>query len=684
MITNKIEVVLDFETFCHLDIKKVSAREYAEHASIFCLGYKINNNPGRIWIPERGKMPDDLWQAIKSGAILIAQNAGFEIAIIKFCLIRYPLLTSEQREYLLNLAISRWKCTAAKAAACSLPRSLDGSSNALELPVRKDKRGNDLIKKYCKPRKASKHNKKAIWDNKNDLRLIYKYCITDLEVEYALDKSIPDLSPTEQRIWELDQTVNARGILIDIPLVHQIIGMIKEEIGEITKEVRRLSNGTVEKATQREKVLEWINARGADLPNLTAQTVRDYLEQDDIDSKVRMMLEYRQACSKTSTAKYNAMIRAVNEDHRARELLLYGGATPTMRWAGKRLQPQNFPRPTPALQKIGFKSDEAIEIIKRDGLLGIRKKYGKTKVMDVLASCLRGAFIASPGCEMFQADWAQVEARLAFWFARCEIGIQQFRNGEKLYEQMAADTFKMRLEDIGKDSLERFVGKESILGCQYGLGFLKFLSQCHKKDMKSVTKEIAKKAVEAYRAKYKEVPQAWKDLEVAIVSAIQNPGKVYKTTRVSIYKKGRFLFIKLPSGRKLKYFKPRVTYKQSWGRMVPEIRYWAMDWKQSTDINPKTGKYIMRKVWCEIVCWGGIFFNHIVQGTSRDLMANGMIAVEEAGYNFLISIHDEGLSERKKGCGNTEEYVKLMSSLPAWIGDAPLKMEGWKNDRYRK
>lgn len=663
---SELRTVLDYETRSCADLEAVGAIEYAKHksTSIFCLGYKIDNNAVRLWVPEHGPMPADLWRAFKRGT-LVAHNASFERAITRHTLTRYGCLTAEQRELLSSIPSSRWRCSAAKAAASSFPRNLGMAGMALGLATQKDKVGHDIIKKYCKPRKPTKNNPSRWWNDPSDIERIYDYCKVDVQAEFELDEALPDLSEYEQRVWELDQKINDRGVLIDILTVKIILGMIHDEVGRITKRVQNLSRGEIEKPTQTAKILAWVNARGAEMENLRAETIRDKLLEEDVNAKVRRMLIYRQGGSKTSTGKYVSMLTAVGIDHRARELLLYNGAIPTARWSGKRIQPQNFPRPTIK----GFKSDEAIELIKTGGIWAIREKYGAANVMDVLVSSIRGMIIATPGHELFCSDFSSVEARIAFWVAFHQEGIDAFNNGAKLYEMMAAEAFDMEVDAVTKDSLERFVGKESILGCQYGMGWLKFMNQCHKKGMSKVTAEIAKKAVYTYRRVHHPVPTMWKNLEEAAIAAVMTPGSRHATNRVVFYVRGDYLNIKLPSGRRLRYYKPRIKQKQlRSGRMVPEIRYMGMN----------------HHVWQECSIWGGIFANHIIQGIARDLMANAMLNIDAAGYKFMLSVHDEALAERKIGRGNLKKYTRHMTNLPAWADGCPITAESWKGMRYRK
>ncbi len=665
--------VLDYETRSKVELKTSGAIVYArdESTSIFCLGYRINHGTRFLWIPERSPMPDDLWNHIQSGGLLAAHNAGFERAISRFTLPRYPLLTPEQKQTLIDLPISQWRCTAAKTAMCHLPRNLEMAAQALGLPTQKDMKGSKLIKKYSKPRRPSKKNPKLWWDDKKDLRGIYRYCLVDVQAEYELDEALPDLSDYEQKVWELDQRINDRGVLIDIPTVKIILKMIREETANITREVVKLSKGTISSVGQHAKLLKWLNDRGAEMTNLQAQTIRDKLEEDGLSHNVRAMLEYRQGGSKTSTAKYISMLKAVGDDDRARELLLYSGTMPTNRWAGKRIQPQNFPRPTIK----GFNSDDAIRIIKKGSLDEVRKVFGRTKVMDVLVSSIRGMLIPTPGHVFFCGDFSAVEARVAFWLARHEEGIKAYKEDRKLYEEMAALSFDMDLAwlctEEGKASLERFVGKESVLGCQYGMGWLKFMKQCHKKGMKSVTEEIAKKAVYAYRKVHWPVPQFWKDIEQACIDAILNPGEEFPASYVTAYVKNDFLIIRLPDGGRLRYYKPRVAQKQlAGGRMVPEIRHWTID--------------SYTKKWVETVTWGGVLTNHCVQKIARQLMVNAMFNVEAKGYKVVLTVHDELLAEKKKGTGSVKEFISLMTKLPDWAKRCPITAEGWQNERYKK
>lgn len=663
-----MEVTLDYETRSTVDLKKSGAIEYAKHhsTSIFCVAYRIGDGTTQLWIPERGPMPYDLWWVFKH-SVLVAHNAGFEQAITRYTLVRYMTLTPEQVEFLANIPASRWRCTAAKAAYSSLPRGLEGAGAALGLTVQKDKEGNRLVKKFSKPRKPSKHNPKLWWDNKNELRHIYRYCIQDVSAECELDESIPNLSKDEQSIWELNELINSRGVCIDTKTVRIILRLVAREMKNIDAAVWKLSDGAIDRASQRDRVLKWVNKHGAEMEDLRAATIRDKLEEKGLDFKVQKMLQFREWSSRTSTGKFTSMLASIGDDNIARDLLLYGGGVPTMRFAGKRIQPQNFPR-----GKLKFADVEKIIAFmnahsEQETLEYIRAEYGPP--MTIFPSLTRAMLIPKPGNEFFCADWSGIEARLGFWVAEHSDGIAAFRDGRPLYEEMAVEIFGIDIKKVTKDSLERFIGKETILGAQYGMGWKKFLTRCHQLGRKEVTEEIAQRAISAYRKKHALIPRLWRNLEQAVMSAIKQPGERFTTNKVAIWVQGDFLLIKLPSGRRMRYFKPRIRAKQlESGLVVPEIRYMAME----------------HHVWKETSIWGGILANHVIQGIARDVMVNSMREVDRVGYQTVLSAHDEGLAERKIGEGQLAHYVKAFSTIPAWAAGCPLRAEGWTGMRYRK
>ena len=289
--------------------------------------------------------------------------------------------------------------------------------------------------------------------------------------------------------------------------------------------------------------------------------------------------------------------------------------------------------------------------------------------MEVFVSCIRGMITASPGKELFIADFAAIEARMLFWLANHTEGCTAFAKGAKMYEEMAMVIFNIK--DISKVSkFQRFVGKEAILGSGYGMGWKKFQSTCLEKG-REVTTEVAKLAINSYREKHKAVPTLWKNIEKAAVSAVENPTKTYKINHTEWYMEGRFLACRLPSGRSLYYCDPRVKYERTpWGQKKAVLSFMG--------VHPKTKKWVREHTW------GGKLVENCVQAISRDLMASAMVGQKEAGYTVILTVHDEIIAERNIGEGTIEEFNALMRTLPKWAVGAPVNAEGFISQRYRK
>jgi DNA polymerase len=524
--------VLDYETKSEVELSDVGPYEYARHPSteIICVSCSAAD--------ERGTEPD-LWINKISGDVffflevlsnpkykLAAYNAFFERVITQFVLGRkFP----EVR----GIPISRWHDIAALVATHALPRKLEGACDALKLDVRKDPEGKRLVRKYCKPRKPTKNNP-SLWNTDEEgLRRLGLYCQTDVKAEREILWTLPPLTPMERKIWKQNQKTNTRGVLIDRVTVKKVLKLMRQEQALIRERVDAITQGKFE-VTQIAKVREWCELEGLALPNLQKKTVDDALRLGMGSSRVRELLGCRQALSKTSTAKYEALERRTRTDGRLRDTLMYHGAS-TGRDTGSGAQVHNFPRNVPA------DIDQAIEDLRTGDLEWVRGLRGTP--MAVFSSVLRGMLAATPGKALYCADFNAIEARVVFWLAGHTAGLELFR-GRDPYREMAAEIYRVKLEDVTDE--QREVGKRAILGCGFGMGWKKFMLTCEQFGT-PVTPELAKRAVTAYREKHKPVTQLWKNYEYAACSAVMKPGRRFTVNRVSWFVRGNFLYAELPS-----------------------------------------------------------------------------------------------------------------------------------------
>jgi DNA polymerase len=658
-------LIFDYETRSELDLKTNGAYEYARHPSteILCVGWQVlssnfnKETKTQVWSPfiKGGNISELLYHLCNPDTMVVAHNAFFEQVITRFVLTRYF-----PHPELKILSPSRFICTASLAATLALPRNLEGAALALKLPVQKDMEGRKLILKYCKPRKATKANARKFHNRREDLLRIMKYCGTDIDATIELFKKLPALNPNERRVWELNQKINFRGFNTDQDLVKITLALIDQEINNLDNETNSLTRGYLSSTTQRDGVLYWLKKEGLALPDLTANTVKDALAGSIQSDVARRLLEIRQAVSKTSTAKYAAFKMRGATDARIRDYLLYHGAS-TGRDAGQGVQPQNFPRGTIK------DTAQAVEVVKTGDLELIRMIYGNP--MNVFASCLRGVIIPTPGRELFCSDYSGIEARVLLWLANDVKGLEVFKSGRDPYKIIAARIYNKKYEDV--TGAERELGKRAELACGFGMGWKKFIETCKSFGDKSVDEQLAKKAVNVFREVHAPVVKLWSNLEKAAIYAVQNPGKKITINKTAWFMRREILYCELPSGRSLAYYDPEIRFKMTpWGEKRQTLYHWS--------VHPITRKWV-----CDGT-YGGKLAENVTQAVARDIMKNGELNLEQAGYEILLAVHDEVLSECKIGEGSVSEYDRLMQTLPPWANGCPIKTKGWTGDRYKK
>lgn len=720
-----IKITMDFETRSAAPLKKVAAYEYSMDPStiVTCLGFKSELN-SKIYLFDFYTMQkafDELDLNFKnawlkwvknSKYIFSAHNAFFEQCIYQNVLVArlgWP-----------PIPIHKWRCTAVKAAAVAIPRNLADAGAVMNLTTQKDYEGHRVMMKLCKPTAAwvkwdKAHQKflakglespllgsepNKFWcpgTAPEDYEKLYRYCKIDVLTEEKLDASLPDLSFEEQRLWFIDQKINMRGVQVDMPVVNKISDIMAKEARTMNTELDQLTMGLVSTGNSRAQILEFLMLEGIELPDLRAKTVDDFLANGDLIGDAKKLLEIRRALSKASTAKYQKFLMCAKSDGRVRDLFLMNAAS-TGRWGGKNVQPQNFPR------GIIKDIDLAIENIKNVSTENLKLLYGEN-LMPLFSSVLRGMFIASKGKELFVEDYNAIETRVLWWLADHQKGLDIFRKGQDPYREMAAAIYKKSLLEINDD--ERQVGKAAVLGCGYQMGGKKFMTSAWDVYRAKVDLDLAKVAVTAYREMHSPVTELWSNYEQACIYAIENPGEKYRVGLVKFIFENEFLWIELPSGRKLAYKDPELEmskvlimtnadndriyaqnmfmyqeaieagYKKTSEFDAKKIKYWA--------INQKAKKVdcVIPK-WTRETTYGGKITENIVQAVSRDLLAESIVRAEKAGFNVLMHSHDECVSEAPIGKFTSEQYKEIMEALPKWAEGLPLKTGGWKGFRYKK
>lgn len=657
-------VYLDFETRSELDVTEVGAYKYSRHPSteVLCMAYKIDDKPVDLWIPGFSRSENQLPFAIQAHLApgmkgkLEAHNANFEINIWNHVCVPdfgWP-----------SYDVARWRCSAVKAAMYSLPRKLEKVASVLGLASQKDMNGHRVMLQLTKERNPSKNNPDRYFSDDKRFKKLYYYCRKDVDTEYALSQFLKPINENEWFYWFMDQKINNRGIYVDLKGIKAAIRLNEKIELQAGNQLKKLTGGFVQKATEVPKMKVWAKKQGVTLKSLSKDKLPALIKNKSIPKKVRRIIKIRDENNKSSISKLNKMIDCVNEDGRIRDYLLFYGAH-TGRWTGTLVQTTNLPQGSLKYAEVV----QAIKAIKKGDLETI-KRLGKP--LDVISSCIRGFFCAPKGKELICGDYSSIEAALVLWVAGEKRAVDQIKNGRDIYKELAAEIHSKPVKEI--NDKERGNGKRGILGGGYGMGWRKLKADALEKYGVVLSDEICQAIIAAYRSKYSKVPEVWKAFEKAAIDCVFHK----KNTRVEgidldirFKCKGRFLLMRLPSGRILSYYKPRLTYGK-------------FDKLQLTYM----GLHSQSKQFVKKYVWGGVIFQNSIQSMARDAMVYGMQNVENTKtYDVLLNVYDEVLSECNKGAGDRAEYAGLLTRVEPWAEGAPIIMKPkdiWIGKRYRK
>ena len=589
--------------------------------------------------------------------------------------------------------------TMVQALSHGLPASLGMLCEVLGLPAdkAKDKDGKRLINLFCKPQgikrkiaRATRDTHPAEWER------FKAYAASDIEAMRAVRERMPayNMSQTEMALWQLDQRINDRGVAIDMDLVHAAIRAVDQAQGDLTAQSLELTDGRVANTTQGAALrLHILENYAVDMPDLQMATVEKTLAMD-IDPALKELLRVRLQASSTSTAKYRVLARGTSADKRLRGLLQFNGAARTGRWAGRLFQPQNLPRPSLKQDAI----DAGIE-----AMLAGCAHLTTDNVMELASSAIRSCIVAPPGKKLVVADLSNIEGRDQAWLANEEWKLQAFREfdegiGPDLYKLAYSKSFGTTPDKVTKD--QRQVGKvqELALGYEGGVGaFATFagvyginLDELADKVLENAPQELVNAAdnyfgfvikekrpryglsddafvacdvlKRAWREAHPNITSYWAQLKNAVIRAINMRGSTVVTLGLKITSTS-WLRIVLPSGRSLVYPSPKLV--------DGAVTYMGVD-------------QFTRK-WTRISTHGGKLFENLCQAVARDVMAANMPRIEAAGYQIVLTVHDEIIAEAPDQPEfNADHLASLLATNPDWAPDMPLAAAGFETYRYRK
>ena len=654
-LTPKTELHIDIETYSSTAIK-LGHFKYAESEDfeILLFAYAFNDEPVKcVDLLSGEKIPSRVIKALTNPKIIkIAHNAAFE----KNCL----------RIAGFNIVEDQWFCSQVKAAYCGWPLSLGKISEAMQLGTfGKSSEGRALIRYFCMPCKPTITNggrtRNYPYHNLEKWKRFIQYCIQDVVAERHICGILkPFKIPYfERELYLLDQKINQLGVRVDTQMAANAIKIdntIKERL------LLRIKNLTgIEKPNSGKALKAWLKKMlGREIESLSAKELPKVLASIT-DPTVLEVLELKQRASRTSTTKYKTVINCVGKDQRIRGLLQFYGANRTGRWAGRLLQVQNLKR------NYINNLDEMRTLVKDGNLENIELFYDD--VSDILSQLIRTTIIPAKGKTFAVADFSAIEARVLAWLANEQWRLDVFNTHGKIYEASASKMFSVPIEQITKTSDYRYKGKvaELALGYQGAVGALKIMG-AEKMGLSETEMENIKIA---WRKANRKIVQLWHEVEKLCLKAVLNKNRVFKTESgfLKFCYDGKYLKIKLPSGRLLFYIDPQIGTGK-FGK--PALTYMGVD--QFT------------KKWVRLDTYGGKLIENICQAVARDLLAESMIRLDNKNYVLSMHVHDEVLAEVpiKNGEKTLKNICAIMGECVSWAPGLPLCADGYLTPYYKK
>lgn len=657
-------IIIDFETRSPHNIKDVGMFKYMNGAEVLCVAWKFVGDLYKdcdyidFQNPAGYEGPIKRLKAIANDTNILfhAHNAQFEMLVWFRLMVEmgFPVVHA-----------NRWRCTAAAAAAKGLPRALDMAGDALNLVVQKSKDGRKAMLRLSKPTGIDEFGlPEFLPATPEAMQEVVEYCCQDVFAEEALYEKVGSLIPQEQAAFIWDFRVNSSGVPIDVELCKAAIECWSGYCEQQNKRITALTDSEITSYTQNVAIVRYVNHKfDLGIADATAACIDKTLEADNLHPTARELLSIRRKTAKTSIAKYSKMLDCVESDNRVRGCHIYHGAS-TGRWAGALVQFQNIKR--------GVLKESAIEdwinTLKSDpaGFAEACEMLGED-VGDILSSLIRSAICAYKGNKLLVCDFAGIEARGVAWLAGQTDLVEAFRQKQDIYVQFAGENiYKTPISSVTKD--QRFVGKQAILGCGYGMGAKRFKEQCESYGV-TLQLEFCEQVIHAYRTRYAKIKNLWADIEKAAVNAVKFSGQHYAANKkICYYVKDNFLVCRLPSGREICYYDPDLC-EGNFGN--DQINFMGLD--------SQTYKFRREQTY------GGKLVENIVQAICRDLLVQACSNLESRGYEVIFHVHDEIVCEVPDHPRfNIREMETLMSQAPKWASDFPISTEGFEAKRYRK
>ena len=636
---------LDLETFSSVNLQKAGVYKYAESPDfdILLFGYSVDGGAVHVIDLACGeKIPAEIVDALLDESVTKwAFNAQFE----RVCLSNY-LDTW--------LSPDSWHCTMVWSATLGLPLSLEGVGAVLGLEKQKLTEGKNLIKYFCVPCAPTKTNggrtRNLPQHDIEKWEQFKAYNLRDVETEMSIQKKLSRF-PVPHFIWDeyhLDQEINDRGIGLDMTLVEQAIAIDSISRKNLTQQIQNLTD--LDNPNSVAQMKGWLSDNGLEMDTLGKKAVAETLKT--APKHLADVLSLRQQLAKSSVKKYAAMQTAVCKDSRARGMFQYYGANRTGRFAGRIIQLQNLPQnhmsdlaDARALVRSG--NYDALELLYDD-------------IPDTLSQLIRTAFVPQDGKKFIVADFSAIEARVLAWLAGEKWRMQVFADGKDIYCSSASQMFGVPVEKHGINGHLRQKGKIAELALGYGgsVGALKSMGALEM----GLTEEELQPLVNAWRNANPMITALWWDIDRAVKTTVREHIPTEVAGLKFTYESG-FLFMKLPSGRRLAYVKPRMGINQFGSESVTYEGVGAT------------------KKWERLESYGPKFCENAIQAIARDILLYAMQTLRNC--SIVAHVHDELIIEADRRM-SLSAVCEQMGRTPPWAKGLLLRADGYECDFYKK
>lgn len=654
---------IDIETYCGVDLARNGVYRYAESDDfeILLFGVSVNGGPVEVYDLTRGdSIPEDILRAIVDVDVLKwAYNASFERVCISSYLRRNrPDVfhgygdAGDATGGLLDP--HGWRCSRIWGAYMGLPLSLDGIGRVLKLTEGKMKEGASLIQYFCRPCRPTLSNggrtRNLPLHSPDKWKVFTDYNRRDVEVEMAVQEKLSRY-PVPDFLWDeyvIDQTINDRGILVDMELVGNAVSFDERSRETIMERLRAITD--LENPNSVVQMKSWLSGNGVEVETLGKKAVKALIPETD--GEVRDALVLRLQVAKSSVKKYKAMEDTVCRDGRARGCFQFYGASRSGRWAGRHIQLQNLPQNH--IERLA----ETREIVKGGDYEMLQTLYDD--IPDVLSQLIRTAFIPREGTRFIVADFSAIEARVLAFLAGEEWRNEVFRENRDIYCASASAMFKVPVEKHGVNGHLRQKGKvaELALGYGGGTGALKTMGALEM----GLEEDELEGLVKSWRNSNPHITGFWWQVDKAAKEAIRSRTST-SCGRIGFEYRGAMLFVHLPSGRRLTYVKPRIGENRFGGE---SINFEGIDQEHK---------------WGRIETYGPKLVENIVQAVSRDILANAMKNLRN--MEIVAHVHDELIIQASPGT-SVEKVCRVMGMTPSWIEGLQLRADGYETEFYRK